>query len=46
MTDFMNVWAMLWLAGVGQYAKYMSFINIDALREGHNYHDNLYAFGK
>ena len=46
MNDFMNVWAALWMAGVGQYARDISFLNIDALRMGHNYNDELFAFGR
>ena len=44
MSDFMNVWAMLWLSGTGQYAREMSFLNIDALRMGHSYQDQLNQF--
>ncbi len=46
MSDFMNVWAMLWLSGTGQYAREMSFLNIDALRMGHSYNDKLNQFAK
>jgi hypothetical protein len=45
MSDFMNVWLMLWLSRTGAYAKDMHFMNIDALRMGHNYHDVLSQFG-
>eukprot|EP01038_Epipyxis_sp_PR26KG_P010548 gene10548-14170_t len=44
MSDLMNVWAMLWLAGAGSYSQEMTFINIDAIRMGHNYHDELTEF--
>lgn len=43
MSDFMNVWAMLWLAGLGTHAKDLVFLNTDAIREGHNYYDELGA---
>jgi len=46
MNDFMNVWAMMWLSSTGEYASDMSFLNIDAIRMGHNYHDELGAFGR
>lgn len=45
MNDFMQVWAMLWLAGAGATADKITLLNIDALREGHNYQDALYQFG-
>lgn len=41
MSDFMNVWAMLWLAGLGAHGKDIVFLNTDAIREGHNYYDEL-----
>jgi hypothetical protein len=31
MTDFMNVWTMLWLNGMAQYSQDMLFLNIDGL---------------
>ena len=46
MSDFMNVWAMLWLSGSGQRARDISFLNIDALRMGHSYGDELNQFAK
>ena len=46
MSDLMNVWAMLWLAESAQFAHDIHFLNIDALRQGHNYHDVLSPFGK
>lgn len=45
MSDFMNVWLMLWLSQTGARAQDMLFLNIDALRMGHNYHDVLSQFG-
>jgi hypothetical protein len=44
MSDFMNVWTMLWLAGKGAYSKHMTFLNADAIRMGHNYYDILGSF--
>lgn len=41
MSDFMNVWSMLWLAGMGKHGKDIVFLNTDAIREGHNYYDDL-----
>ncbi|KAJ1443507.1 hypothetical protein B484DRAFT_277035 [Ochromonadaceae sp. CCMP2298] len=46
MTDFMNVWAMLWLSSMGPYSKDVTFLNIDAIRQGHSYNDQLGKFGK
>eukprot|EP01034_Spumella_vulgaris_P026796 gene26796-33432_t len=46
MSDFMNVWAMLWLSGTGEYARDISFLNIDALRMGHSYKDEMNQFAK
>lgn len=46
MSDFMNVWTMLWLAGLGDYAHDIAFFNMDAIRMGHNYHDDLGTFSK
>lgn len=45
MNDFMQVWAMLWLSGTAATAKHITLLNIDALREGHNYQDSLFQFG-
>ena len=45
MSDFMNVWLMLWLANEAQNIRDISFLNMDALRLGHNYDDDLGAFG-
>lgn len=45
MSDFLNVWLMLWLAQYGGHARDIHFLNIDALRMGHNYHDVLGQFG-
>ncbi len=46
MSDLMNVWLMLWLSQHGPHAKSIHFLNIDALRQGHNYHDALSQFGR
>jgi len=46
MSDFMNVWTMLWLAGLGNYANDVTFLNTDAIRQGHNYHDDLGKFSR
>lgn len=45
MSDMMNVWLMLWLADEAQNIRDISFLNMDALRLGHNYDDDLGAFG-
>jgi hypothetical protein len=44
MNDYMNIWTMMWLAGVSQYSKQITFLNIDAIREGHNYNDKINQF--
>ncbi len=36
-TDYMNVWAMLWLSGLSQQSRDLSFLNIDGLRKGGKY---------
>ena len=41
MNDFMNTWAALWLAGVGAHTRQITLLNVDAVREGHNYNDEL-----
>lgn len=46
MSDFMNVWAMLWLAGLSMHQREITFLNIDAIRQGHNYHDELFSFAR
>ena len=46
MSDFMNVWAMLWLSGMGGMSHEINFLNIDALRLGHSYNDELSIFGR
>lgn len=45
MNDFMNTWAALWLAGVGSHTGQITLLNVDAVREGHNYNDELFQFG-
>ena len=45
MSDFMNVWLMMWLSKDGANAKDIKFLNIDAIRMGHNYNDVLSQFG-
>ena len=45
MSDFLMVWAIMWLGGVAQYSRDITFINIDAIRMGHNRDDQLSAFG-
>eukprot|EP01031_Cornospumella_fuschlensis_P035630 gene35630-43215_t len=44
LSDFMNVWAMLWLSGLGGRENSVTFINTDAIRMGHNYFDSLTPF--
>lgn len=45
MSDFMNVWAMLWLSGFTKHAKDIVFLNTDAIRMGHNYYDEMGQLG-
>jgi len=45
MNDYMNAWAQLWLAGMGSRASHVTLLSLDAVREGHNYHDELFQFG-
>ena len=44
MSDFMNIRAMLWLSGLAKYSQDIVFLNIDAIRMGHNYEDTLSNF--
>jgi hypothetical protein len=44
LSDFMNVRTMLWLAGLGEREHSVVFFNVDAVREGHNYNDDLGRF--
>lgn len=44
MSDFLNVWTMLWLAGYGAHSRDIALLNTDAVRMGHNYYDDLFAF--
>jgi hypothetical protein len=45
MSDMMNVWAMLWLAGQGSVARTdVAFLNIDAFRMGHSFDDQFSQF--
>jgi hypothetical protein len=37
---------MLWLSGMGSYSQDITFFNIDALRMGHSYDDQLSQFGR
>jgi hypothetical protein len=46
MSDFMNVWAMLWISGLAAYSKDIVFLNMDAIRMGHNYYDDLGKFSR
>jgi hypothetical protein len=46
ISDFMNVFAMLWLSGLGPHAHSVSFFNVDAIREGAAYKDETTAFFK
>lgn len=39
MNDIMNVWMMLWHAGVARYSHEMTFLNVDSFNLGHNHHD-------
>ena len=45
MNDYMNTWAQLWLAGVGASVSQVTLLSLDAVREGHNYQDELFQFG-
>lgn len=44
MSDLMNVFAMLWLSGLGPHAHSVSFLNVDAIREGASYRDETTPF--
>lgn len=44
MSDFMNVLTMLWLSELASAVHSLTFLNADAIRQGHNYHDDLGAF--
>jgi hypothetical protein len=44
LSDLMNVWAMLWLSSEAPMAKDMHFLNIDAIRMGHNFDDQPSQF--
>jgi hypothetical protein len=46
LSDFMNVWLMLWLSNLGDKMKGVTFLNADAIRMGHNYYDDLGKFGR
>ena len=35
----MNVWVMLWMAGVARHSKQITFLNVDSFNLGHNFHD-------
>lgn len=39
VTDYMNVWSMMWLSGVSQQSKDISFLNIDAIKKGKYFGD-------
>lgn len=39
MSDYLNVWTALWVSGVTQHAKDITFLNIDGLYKGHVYDD-------
>eukprot|EP01038_Epipyxis_sp_PR26KG_P010549 gene10549-14171_t len=34
ISDYLNVWAMLWLGGISQESRDVTFLNIDSLRKG------------
>lgn len=39
MSDYLNVWTALWVSGMTQYTKDITFLNIDGLYKGHVYDD-------
>jgi hypothetical protein len=45
MSDFMNVWLMLWLSQQAAYAWYVNFLNIAAIWLAKKYHDVHTKFG-
>jgi hypothetical protein len=44
LNDVMNIWIMLWLAGVGRYGKNIDMLNIDSFKLGHNFDDEPNSF--
>ena len=43
-SDYLNIWAMLALAGVSHIAKDVSFLNIDGIKRGRYYADQPNQF--
>ena len=39
VSDYMNVWTMLWLAGLSRETKDVTFFNIDAIKKGKFFND-------
>lgn len=37
--DYLNVWSMLWLAGVSQTSRDVTFFNIDGIKRGRYFAD-------
>ena len=42
--DYMNVWTMLWLAGVSHVSRDVSFLNIDGIKKGRYFGDQPNQF--
>jgi hypothetical protein len=44
LNDVMNIWMMLWLAGIARYGKNIEMLNIDSFKLGHNFDDEPNSF--
>lgn len=44
VVDYLNVWAMLWVAGVSQEARDITFFNVDSIRKGKYFADSTNQF--
>lgn len=39
VSDYLNVWSMVWIAGISQEMRDISFLNIDSIRKGKFFND-------
>lgn len=46
VSDYLNIWTMLWLSGTSQESRDMSLFNIDAVKKGRYFGDQPNQFFK
>lgn len=46
VNDYLNVWSMLWLSGYSKFSKDITFLNIDSMRKGKYFGDQMNQYFK